>query len=48
MFHDLRFRKALIGTWTVNNTERAKELASLGVDIIITDVPAEIISALEK
>lgn len=42
----LRSQGALIGTWTVNDDARAKELADLGVDIVITDLPAKIISAL--
>ncbi len=30
-----------VSTWTVNSRERARELVAMGVDGIITDVPAE-------
>jgi glycerophosphoryl diester phosphodiesterase len=36
----------LINVWTVNNPTRARELAGLGVDAIISDVPGKILSAL--
>jgi glycerophosphoryl diester phosphodiesterase len=34
--HDRGMR---IGTWTVNDPERAAELEAMGVDVLITDVP---------
>jgi glycerophosphoryl diester phosphodiesterase len=42
--------KAHVGrvhTWTVNDPARARELAALGVDCLITDTPAVIRQALE-
>jgi glycerophosphoryl diester phosphodiesterase len=36
----------LINTWTVNDPERAKALDALGVDTIISDVPAVVLAAL--
>ncbi|HEX3850021.1 MAG TPA: glycerophosphodiester phosphodiesterase family protein [Polyangiaceae bacterium] len=36
----------LINVWTVNNPTRARELAGLGVDAIISDVPGKILSEL--
>jgi glycerophosphoryl diester phosphodiesterase len=36
----------VLGTWTVNDPARAKELAALGVDTIISDAPGRILSAL--
>jgi glycerophosphoryl diester phosphodiesterase len=36
----------LINVWTVNNPARAHELAALGVDAIISDVPGKILSEL--
>ena len=36
----------LINVWTVNDPERARELARLGVDSIISDVPGRILAAL--
>lgn len=41
-----RQQVALINTWTVNEPEQAKALDSLGVDTIISDVPAVILQAL--
>ena len=38
----------LLGTWTVNDPARAIELAALGVDTIISDVPGAILSALGR
>jgi glycerophosphoryl diester phosphodiesterase len=38
---------ARVHTWTVNDPERARELAALGVDCLITDNPALLRSALE-
>jgi len=39
---------ALLNVWTVNAPDRARELAQLGVDAIISDVPGKILSALSK
>jgi len=39
---------ALLNVWTVNAPERARELALLGVDAIISDVPGKILSELAK
>jgi glycerophosphoryl diester phosphodiesterase len=36
----------LLNVWTVNNPARARELAGLGVDAIISDVPGAILSEL--
>lgn len=41
-----RSRQALVGTWTVNDAERACELARLGVDYIVSDRPGAVLSAL--
>ena len=35
-----------VNVWTVNDVERAQELAALGVDGIITDTPATVLAAL--
>jgi glycerophosphoryl diester phosphodiesterase len=35
-----------IGVWTVNDAERARTLAKLGVDVIITDTPGLILEGL--
>ncbi|MEP7049898.1 MAG: glycerophosphodiester phosphodiesterase [Pseudomonadota bacterium] len=37
---------ALLNVWTVNDPARAQALASFGVDAIITDLPAKILSVL--
>lgn len=37
---------ALVNVWTVNDPVEARDLSALGVDAIITDDPAEVISAL--
>jgi glycerophosphoryl diester phosphodiesterase len=37
-----------VHTWTVNDPERARELAALGVDCLITDNPGLLRSALEE
>ncbi|MEQ8673327.1 MAG: glycerophosphodiester phosphodiesterase [Aggregatilineales bacterium] len=39
--HDYR-----VGTWTVNDLERAVELRDLGVDVLMTDKPTDVIRAL--
>ena len=36
----------LVNTWTVNEPARARELARIGVDAIISDVPGKILAAL--
>lgn len=41
-----RSKSEIIGTWTVNDEARAKELAALGVDVIITDRPGAILQAI--
>ena len=43
-----RLKKAgmLVNVWTVNNPVRAQELARLGVDALISDVPGKILAAL--
>jgi glycerophosphoryl diester phosphodiesterase len=42
----LKARGLLVNVWTVNEPARARELASLGVDAIISDNPGQILSAL--
>lgn len=44
----LKSMNQLINVWTVNDPERARELARLGVDAIISDVPGQILSALAR
>jgi glycerophosphoryl diester phosphodiesterase len=39
-------KKLLVGVWTVNEEEEAKNLAKLGVSWLITDEPARIVAAL--
>jgi glycerophosphoryl diester phosphodiesterase len=41
-----RSRKALVGTWTVNDTARAQMLSTLGVDYFVSDRPGAILKAL--
>lgn len=41
-----RSRAALVGVWTVNDEQRARELAALGVDYIVSDRPGAILAAL--
>lgn len=36
-----------VNTWTVNDLDRAKELRQLGVDMVITDKPIDVIKALD-
>jgi len=36
----------LVNTWTVNEPARARQLAKMGVDTIISDVPGKILAAL--
>ena len=40
--------QVLLNVWTVNDPARARELADLGVDAIISDVPGKILSALAE
>lgn len=37
---------AAVNTWTVNDLDEAQRLAGLGVDVIMTDVPDQIIAGL--
>ncbi|MYE26200.1 MAG: glycerophosphodiester phosphodiesterase, partial [Chloroflexi bacterium] len=37
-----------VNVWTVNDPERARQLKQLGVNTIMTDDPATIISALSQ
>ncbi len=39
-------RQRRVSVWTVDNAERARGLARIGVDVIITNVPDEILAAL--
>jgi glycerophosphoryl diester phosphodiesterase len=41
-----RSRQALVGVWTVNDQNRARDLAKLGVDYLISDRPGAILSSL--
>ncbi len=43
---DARQRGCSINTWTVNDVAAAKDLASLGVDVIMSDVPDVLIKEL--
>jgi len=38
----------LVNTWTVNDPGRARQLANIGVDAIISDVPGKILAELES
>jgi len=38
----------LVNTWTVNEPARARELARIGVDAIISDVPGKILAELAR
>lgn len=44
----LKARGFVVNVWTVNDPSRARELARLGVDAIISDNPGEILSALSR
>lgn len=41
-----RERQCAVNTWTVNDVTEAHRLAELGVDVIMSDVPDEIMAAL--
>lgn len=41
-----RSRQALVGTWTVNDESRARELSALGVDYLVSDRPGAVLAAL--
>ena len=41
-----RHMGAAVNTWTVNEIDEARRLAGLGVDVIMTDVPDQIIAGL--
>lgn len=36
-----------VNTWTINDVDEARRLAELGVDVIISDVPDQLLAALE-
>jgi glycerophosphoryl diester phosphodiesterase len=44
----LKSGHALVNVWTVNDTQRARELADAGVDAIISDEPGKILQALRQ
>ncbi len=37
-----------VNTWTVNDVEEARRLAALGVDVIMSDVPDQIMAGLRS
>lgn len=39
---------AAVNTWTVNEVDEARRLAGLGVDVIMTDVPDQILAGLRS
>ncbi len=41
-------RNCRVNTWTVNEVAEAKRLADLGVDVIMSDIPDQIMAALAK
>lgn len=41
-----RSKGVLVGVWTVNDVARARELAKLGVDYIVSDNPGSVLAAL--
>jgi len=47
-FANVKRSGARLIVWTVNEPQRARELATLGVDAIISDVPGKILSELTK
>ena len=44
----LKSANFLVNTWTVNDPARARELAQIGVDAIISDVPGKILAELAR
>ena len=46
LMDDAEVKQLLVGTWTVNDLNRAKELAALGVNVIITDTPDKLLATL--
>ena len=46
LMDDAAAKQLLVGTWTVNDLDRAKELVELGVNVIITDTPDKLLAAL--
>jgi glycerophosphoryl diester phosphodiesterase len=42
-----RAKKALVGVWTVNDEQRARELSLLGVDYVVSDRPGAILRAIQ-
>lgn len=44
--HAWRSKQALVGVWTVNDENRARDLAKLGVDYIVSDRPGAILQSL--
>jgi len=44
----LKSANFLVNTWTVNDPARARELANIGVDAIISDVPGKILAELAR
>lgn len=44
----LKNKSRFVGVWTVNDTERARALSGMGVDLIISDDPRSILTALES
>lgn len=43
-----RSRQALVGVWTVNEPARARKLADLGVDYLVSDCPGAILAGLRS
>ena len=41
LIEKIKFERLTCSVWTVNNIERAKQLASWGIDGLITDVPSQ-------
>lgn len=48
MMDDMKARGIAVNTWTVNDPARARELAAMGVSVIITDKPDVIRDALDS
>lgn len=46
LFEAARAAGISVHVWTVNDVEKARELASLGAESLITDVPGELVAAL--